>query len=1146
MLSVKNCFQSAVLAALMLTLPTQAATFNVANGDVAGLKSAINTANANNVADTINLAANGTYNLTTVDNNNFGANGLPIIIDDLAGADLTINGNGATLRRNPTGSLPAFRLMPIGEVTNVTIKDLTFFGGKVLGDEAIGAGGAILTAGSLTLDNCRFGENDAQDAGGAIGMDGGTLTMTDCVFEGNEVTGGFDNSDGGAIAVSSSTVNATNCTFTENVAQNGGAFHADGSDGPTTTTFTNCTFEFNSALGIYGGGALYNDGDGQYNTTRQATMTLNNCTLDGNNADRLGGGIINDGADSGSASLTLNNCVLKNNQANDGGALMNVTEIGAATAMATLNNCTLSNNSADFGGGISNFSSSGSVALTLTGCTLNANTSVEAGGGIESYAAGANSSATITARNCTFSANSATGPSDPAPNGGGLKSGSENGATASATITNCTFVENSASVGANLYNDNDPGGETTMRVGSCLFQGTSGVINDGGTFISQGYNLSSDNGGGVLTAATDKINTNPQLGPLADNGGPTLTHALLGGSPALDKGKDLSGTGKDQRGLTRPFDQPGIAIATGGDGSDIGAYEAQALPPSLSINNVSVSEGNSGTSSATFTVSLSRAATQPVTVQYATSNETATAGSDYTAKTGTVTIPAGQTSGAITISVLGDTLVESNETFNVTLSNATNAVIGGNTGTGTIVNDDTAPAPSLSINNVSISEGNTGTTLLSFTVSLSQAFTQTVTVQYATANGSGVAGSDYTAQTGTVTIPAGQTTGTITVPVIGDTVAESNDTLFVNLSNPTNATLSDSQGVGTILNDDTGPSLSINDVTITEGNSNTVNATFTVTLSAASNQTVTVSAITSNGSARSPGDYTATGVRLTFAPGETSKTVSVPVKGDLLDEVNETFFVVLSSSNNAILARGRGIGTINDDDAAPTVSIDDISIGEGNSGQRSATLRLRLSALSGQSVRVSYATASGTTNPATAGNDYVAVAPTVVAFNAGSTVAYARVLINGDVLTEANETFLVNLSSPVNATIADGQATGTILNDDTAPAFSINDVSITEGNAGTKQLAFTVTLSKASGQSISVNYATANGTAQAGSDYIAKNGTLTFAPGGALTQTVSIIINGDTVVESNEALYVLLSGAVNASISKARGVGTITNDDTSG
>jgi hypothetical protein len=451
--------------------------------------------------------------------------------------------------------------------------------------------------------------------------------------------------------------------------------------------------------------------------------------------------------------------------------------------------------------------------------------------------------------------------------------------------------------------------------------------------------------------------------------------------------------------------------------------------------------------------------------------------------------------------------------------------------------------PRIIVNDVSVSEGNSGTKNLTFTVTLSATSRETVTVQYATANGTGTTPADYTAASGTLTIPAGQTSRTINVPVVGDTIPESNDTVLLNLSNPTNAHINDGQGIGTIINDDAGPGLSINDVTVTEGNSGTINANFTVTLSAASNQTVTVSAITSNGSARSPGDYTATGVRLTFAPGETQKTFSVPVKGDLLDEPNETFFIVLSSSINATLARGRGIGTIVDNDAAPTIFIDDISVKEYNSGQTTAALRLRLSAPSGQVVRVNYATANGT---ATGGNDYVTVASTPIAFNTNSLYAYARVLINGDLLNETNETFLVNLSSPFNATIADAQGIGTILNDDSAPALSINDVSIAEGNAGTKQLTFTVTLSKDSGQSITVNYATADGVARSASDYVAKTGTLTFAPGSALTRTISVTINGDTVVEPNEAFYVFLSGQVNATVSKARGVGTITNDDSSG
>ena len=131
--------------------------------------------------------------------------------------------------------------------------------------------------------------------------------------------------------------------------------------------------------------------------------------------------------------------------------------------------------------------------------------------------------------------------------------------------------------------------------------------------------------------------------------------------------------------------------------------------------------------------------------------------------------------------------------------------------------------PSLSIGDVSVNEGQSGSTNATFTVALSAASSQTVTVNYATANGTATAGSDYTAASGTLTFTAGQTSKTVTVPVAGDTAIESNETFTVNLTGPTNATLADGQAVGTILNDDF-PTLSIGDVTVNEGNSGTTNA----------------------------------------------------------------------------------------------------------------------------------------------------------------------------------------------------------------------------------------------------------------------------------------------------------------------------------
>ena len=467
----------------------------------------------------------------------------------------------------------------------------------------------------------------------------------------------------------------------------------------------------------------------------------------------------------------------------------------------------------------------------------------------------------------------------------------------------------------------------------------------------------------------------------------------------------------------------------------------------------------------------------------------------------------------------------------------------------------------ISINDISVKENNSGVTNAVFTVTLLTASTQTVTVKYATAGapsgaGTATAPADYTSTSGTLTFAPRETRKTISVPVKGDVLDEADEIFRVNLSNATNAPIGKAQGIGTIIDDDVAPSVSINDVIVTEGDSSTKLAIFTVTLSTASGQTVFVNAIPTNGTAKAPADYTSGGQTITFAPGETRKTFNVPVVGDTLDEDTETFYVLLSSPVNAAIAKGRGICMIIDNDAAPTITIEDVRIGEGNlaqgaPSQRTAVFRLHLSAPSGKLVKVSYATAAGTANPATADEDYVAVTPTQIAFTTGQTVALARVLINGDTLNELDETFKVNLSGVLNARISDAQAIGTILNDDPTPALSINDVSITEGNPpsggapGTKNLTFTVSLSAPSSQAISVNYATADGIARSTSDYATTNGSLVFAAG-TTTRTINVVINGDTQVEGDETLFVLLTGATNANVSKARGVGTINNDDGSG
>jgi len=593
----------------------------------------------------------------------------------------------------------------------------------------------------------------------------------------------------------------------------------------------------------------------------------------------------------------------------------------------------------------------------------------------------------------------------------------------------------------------------------------------------------------------------------------------------------------DGLGVVRSWDNQG---ATDDWLCDLTDFQSTPTPtPTLAINDVSKVEGNSGTTAFTFIISLSAASSNPVSVTYTTANGTALVGSDFTAVSNTVTIPAGQTSVQVTINVIGDTNVEPDETFLVNLTAPIGATLGDGRGVGTIVNDDTANLPTLKINDVSKAEGNSGNTAYTFTVTLSPASTGTVTVKYATANDSAAAGSDYTAiAPTTLTFNPGETTKTLTVNVLGDTVVEQNEAFFVNLSAPTGATLFDEQGKGTILNDD-GPTLKINDVSKAEGNSGNTAYTFTVTLSPASTGTVTVKYTTANDSAAAGSDYTAIALTpLTFNPGETTKTLTVNVLGDTVVEQNEAFFINLSAPTGATLFDSQGKGTILNDDG-PILMINDVSKAEGNSGNTAYTFTVTLSPASTGTVTVKYATAN---NSAVAGSDYTAIAPTTLTFNPGQTTKTLTVNVLGDTVVEQNEAFFVNLSAPTGATLFDGQGKGTILNDD-GPTLKINDVSKAEGNSGNTAYTFTVTLNPASTGTVTVKYATANDSARAGSDFtgIAPT-TLTFSPG-ETTKTLTVNVLGDTVVEQNEAFYVNLSAPTGATLFDSQGKGTILNDD---
>ena len=286
-----------------------------------------------------------------------------------------------------------------------------------------------------------------------------------------------------------------------------------------------------------------------------------------------------------------------------------------------------------------------------------------------------------------------------------------------------------------------------------------------------------------------------------------------------------------------------------------------------------------------------------------------------------------------------------------------------------------------------------------------------------------------------MTFTPGQLTRPVSITINGDTTFEANETFSVNLSTATNATIADSQGAGTIANDDGQPSISINNVTVTEGNAGTVTATFTVSLSALSGLTTTVNFQTTDGSATAGADYASASGTVTFAAAQLTRTINVTVNGETMFEPNETFNVNLSGAVNATIADGQGVGTITNDDLQPTISIADLSVNEGDSGTTSAGFTVSLSNASSQTITVNFATAN---NTAIAGTHYVNTSGTLT-FTPAMTTQTVNVQVNGDLLNEAAMlTFNVNLSAATNASIADNQGVGTIVDDD-APMLATEE-----------------------------------------------------------------------------------------------------------
>ena len=395
------------------------------------------------------------------------------------------------------------------------------------------------------------------------------------------------------------------------------------------------------------------------------------------------------------------------------------------------------------------------------------------------------------------------------------------------------------------------------------------------------------------------------------------------------------------------------------------------------------------------------------------------------------------------------------------------------------VNDNDGP-PQVTIADQSVLE-RAGS--MAFTVTLEPASAKTVTVNYATSNGTAREPGDYTQTNGTLTFSPNQTSHTISVLILNDNIDEEDETFTVRLSNASNATIGDNAATGTIEDDDNLPSLSIGNASLEEDNADLV---FTVELSDASAKTVTVNYATSNGTdtgaATAGEDYTAvTNRSITFSPGDRSKTVSVRIREDNIDEGNENFTVTLSNASNATMGRDEATGTITDDDTRG-VRVDPTALNVPENGNNTYTVVLTSQPTENVTVTVGGATGD------------VSVIGSPLIFTTSSWRNPKTVRVNAADDTDSNSDPPVDLTHTVSGGDYTGEAAAsvrvTIVENDIS-TLSIDNASASE-SAGT--MSFTVRLSVASATAVTVNYTTANGTATAGEDYTAvTNGSVMFA-----------------------------------------------------
>ena len=656
---------------------------------------------------------------------------------------------------------------------------------------------------------------------------------------------------------------------------------------------------------------------------------------------------------------------------------------------------------------------------------------------------------------------------------------------------------------------------------------------DGSKRFTGATNVAVSVGGGTAISGTDYAAVSAfTITIAAGDGSGTGTFTLTPTDDDLAEGSETLDVTGTATGLTVTKDT--ITIT-----------DADTAPAGITLtaNPDSVAEGASGTGiTVTAAVKGTTRYVDQKAVTVSVGGGTAISGTDYTAVSAfTITIAAGTASGtgSFTLTPTDDALDEDDETLDVTGS-ATGVTV--EKDTITITDDDDPPTATLVLTPTSINESGDGNES-TVTATLDGPARAAVTLTVSSTPGDGAAAADFDQTGTTLTIAAGSTssTGSVTITAVDNAVHASDKQVTVSatasgggVSNPADQTL-------TIEEDDAAPGFSVADASASEGDV----IEFTITLSSAAGTAVTVDWETTlvDGQA-SATDFTAVpATTLSFAAGDTTKTVTVQTTEDTLAEPNETFSVTLSNpTGGATIATdgGTATGTITDDDAAPSFSVADASAAEGEDIEFTITR----SGATGNVVTVDWATAL--VDGQASATDFTEVTATTLSFAAGDTTKTVTVQTTEDALAEADETFSVTLSNPTGgATIAPdgGTATGTITDDDAAPSFSVADASAPEG----EDIEFTITRSGATGNAVTLDWATTlvDGGAAATDFTEVTATTLSFAAG-ETTKTVTVETTEDTLAEEDETFSVTLStptGGATIATDGGTATGTIEDDD---